>query len=55
MQAEGMNIAINYPLIKVKWKNYLAKNIHYLLIASISLLIFSILYVFPFYELLSYK
>lgn len=36
MLAQEMNIIINYPLIKVKMKNYLAETIHYLLIAFIT-------------------
>lgn len=36
MLAQEMNIIINYPLIKVKMRNFLAETIHYLLIAFIT-------------------
>lgn len=36
MLAQEMNIIINYPLINVKMKNYLAETIHYFLIAFIT-------------------
>lgn len=47
MLAQEMNIIINYPLIKVKMKNFLAETIHYLLIAFITQ--FILFYIkFPF-------